>query len=65
MAEDSRTNYGEISPAVCRTQEKPHCQGGPLSVQEYLSAGPVITNCCRSKDNGKEYGMMEFGSHGF
>ena len=42
MAEDPRTDHGEVSTAVCRPQEEPHCQGGALSVQEHLSTGRHI-----------------------
>lgn len=39
MAEDSRTNNGEISAAVCGAAEKSHCQGGLVPVQKHLPAG--------------------------
>ena len=39
MAENSRADHGEISPAVRGTAEKSHRQGGAVSIQEYLSTG--------------------------
>ena len=44
MAEDPRANHGEVPGVVCGLAQVPHCQGGPVPVQEHLSAG--MTRVC-------------------
>lgn len=39
MAENTRTHYGEISPAVCGVTQESHCQRRSLSVQEHMPTG--------------------------
>lgn len=42
MAEDSRTNNGKISAALCGAAEKSHCKRGLVPVQKHLSAGTAF-----------------------
>lgn len=42
MAEDSRTNNGKISAALCGAAEKSHCKRGLVPVQKHLSAGTTF-----------------------
>lgn len=39
MAEDTRTNYGEVPAALRGAKEKPCGKGGLISIQEHMSAG--------------------------
>lgn len=52
MAEDTWTNHGEVFGAVCNAEEKPHCQGRPVSVQEHLSAGIALKHVCENMKSG-------------